>query len=202
MRSADFGARAQVDDVGRKAAAHHQQNRADHGNAQHVGRNQIGRQRDRGIGDGGGGHRQRVVHGADHERQHDRGAMAAPARHRAVGAADRERAEAEAKHERHDDAIGVPFVVPAMCQAFSPMKCMARMPTPITSPPSSGASVKCRLPISKPTRQASDGDDQNGAGGYRLEAAIRATGSSARIEMKVEAHNAAPVPTDAMNSQP
>ena len=27
-------------------------------------------------------------------------------------------------------------------------------------------------------------------------------GSSARIEMKVEAHNAAPVPTDAMNSQP
>ena len=27
-------------------------------------------------------------------------------------------------------------------------------------------------------------------------------GSSARIEMKVEAHNAAPVPTEAMNSQP
>ena len=27
-------------------------------------------------------------------------------------------------------------------------------------------------------------------------------GSSARIEMKVEAHSAAPVPTDAMNSQP
>ena len=27
-------------------------------------------------------------------------------------------------------------------------------------------------------------------------------GSSARIEMKVEAHSAAPVPTEAMNSQP
>ena len=27
-------------------------------------------------------------------------------------------------------------------------------------------------------------------------------GSSARIEMNVEAHNAAPVPTDAMNNQP
>ena len=32
--------------------------------------------------------------------------------------------------------------------------------------------------------------------------AVQRDGSSARMEMKVEAHSAAPVPTEAMNSQP
>jgi hypothetical protein len=88
-----------------------------------------------------------------------------------------------------------------MCQAFNPMKCMARMPTPMTRPPSSGASVKCRLPISKPTRQATMPMIRTvpvATGSNPL----FSDGSSARIEMKVEAHSAAPVPTDAMNSQP
>ena len=46
-----------------------------------------------------------------------------------------------------------------------------------------------------------DGDDQYEAGRDRLETAVQ-RGSSARMEMKVEAHSAAPVPTEAMNSQP
>jgi hypothetical protein len=81
------------------------------------------------------------------------------------------------------------------------MKCMAKMPTPITRPPTSGASVKWRLPISKPTRQASTAVISTApvASGSKP---LESNGSSARIEMKVEAHKAAPVPTEAMNSQP
>ncbi len=44
-----FRARAQIDDIGRKAAAHDQQDGADHGKAEHAGRDQIGRQRDGGV---------------------------------------------------------------------------------------------------------------------------------------------------------
>ena len=92
-------------------------------------------------------------------------------------------------------------VVPAMCQDFIAMKCIARMPAPITTPPSSGARVKCRLPIPKPIRQAITATSRTTrvATGSK---ALFSDGSSARIEMKVEAQSAAPVPTEAMNSQP
>ena len=53
----------------------------------------------------------------------------------------------------------------------------------------------------EPDEAGDDRDDEHEAGGDRLEAA-RQCGSSARMEMKVEAQSAAPVPTEAMNSQP
>ena len=78
---------------------------------------------------------------------------------------------------------------------------MARMPTPIRRPPSSGASVKWRLPISNPTRQAMMPITKTAAVATGSKPLCN-SGSSAKIEMKVEAHSAAPVPTEAMNSQP
>ena len=49
---------------------------------------------------------------------------------------------------------------------------MARMPTPITRPPASGASVKWRLPISKPTRQEMMAMIRTMRGCDRFEAAV------------------------------
>ena len=113
-----FRARAQVDDIGREARAHHQQHGADHGDAEHMRRDQIGRQHDRRIRRRRRGRgRQRVVHGADHEGQHDRRAMAAPARHRPVGAVDRERARARGRARRsRRRRRRSSSTVPATCQ--------------------------------------------------------------------------------------
>ena len=74
-------------------------------------RDQIGGKHDRRVRYSRGRGRQRVVHRADHEGQHDRRAMAAPARHRPVGAVDGERREAEAEEEGHGDAEEIPFKV-------------------------------------------------------------------------------------------
>ena len=167
-----FGARAQVDDVGGKAAAHHQQDRTDHGKAEHAGRNQVGRQHDRGVGDGGGGDRQRVVHGADHERQHDRGAMAAPSRHRAVGAADRECAEAEAKQKRHDDAIGAPLRSAGDVPGLQSDQVHGENADPHHQPAKFGCQREVPAADFEAGQAGRDGDDQNGAGGNRLEAAV------------------------------
>ena len=96
-----FRSRAQVDDVGRKAVAHDEKNGADHGDDQHIGGQQIRAATSRRHPARPRRSHQRVVHDANHEGEHDRGAMAAPARHRSVGAVDGERAQAEPKHECH-----------------------------------------------------------------------------------------------------
>ena len=88
-----------------------------------------------------------------------------------------------------------------MCQPLVATKCMARMPAPITSPPVSGASAKWRLPISNPARQARMAMTSTTAVATGSKP-LSSCGSSARMEMKTEAHSAAPVPTEAMNSQP
>ena len=106
-----FRAQLEVDDVGREAGTHHQQHGADRGEAEDMRGYQIAGKHHRRIGNSRGRGRQRVVHRTDHEGQHDRRAMAAPARHRPVGAVDRERREAEAEQEGHDDAEDVPVEV-------------------------------------------------------------------------------------------
>ncbi len=103
-----FRARAQIDDIGRKARAHHQQHRADHGNAQRRRRDQPGLQGRSRIRRDGGRRNQGVVQGADHEGEHDRGAVTAPSRHRTVGSVNRERAEPEAEQEGQHQAVRVP----------------------------------------------------------------------------------------------
>src|ERR1700761_3036251 len=81
------------------------------------------------------------------------------------------------------------------------MTCIARMPKPMTRPPISGASGKCRLPISKPARQERTPITSTAPAAIGSNP-LASVGSSARIETKVDAHNAAPVPTEAMKSQP
>src|SRR5215475_13354254 len=78
---------------------------------------------------------------------------------------------------------------------------MARVPAPMTMPPVSGASGKRRLPISKPARQEAMAmtSTMPVATGSKP---LAGCGSSARMETKVAAQSAAPVPTEAMNSQP
>ena len=51
------------------------------------------------------------MQGAHHEGEHDRRAVAAPARHRAIGPVDGERAQAQAEQERQDEAVAVPVHV-------------------------------------------------------------------------------------------
>ena len=77
---------------------------------------------------------------------------------------------------------------------------MARMPIPI-EPAEFRRQCEMAAADLEADQAGQDGDDENHAGCDRFEAVFSA-GSSARMEMKVEAHSAAPVPTDAMNSQP
>ena len=168
-----FRARTQVDDVGREAGPHHQQHRADHGKTEHMRRDQIGRQHDRRVGNRRGRGRQRVVHDADHEGQHDRRAVAAPARHRAVGPVDRERRERQPEQEGDGDAIDVPFDGACDVPALEGEEMHGENADAHHEAAGLGCQRKMTAADLEPGQAGDDGDGQHGGGRFRLKAAVQ-----------------------------
>jgi len=73
-----FRSHALVDDIGRNAVAHDEQNQPTTADGQEMRRQQAGRQGHGKIRHDGGRSHQRVMHRADHDSERDRASMTAP----------------------------------------------------------------------------------------------------------------------------
>ena len=198
-----FRAQLQVDDIGRETRAHHQQHRADHGQAEDMRRDEIGR----------------AARPTDRQSPRSRpsarsastqimkaSTIAAPWRHqRVTGRLARLTASAERLRPSRKVTTRpkhVPFEVAGDVPALEGDE----MHGENAGAHHEAAGFRRQREVAAADLEADQaGDDGDDAARRRSRPARSlncSVGSSARIEMKVEAHSAAPVPTEAMNSQP